>query len=89
MRKFEISDKLKKDLVKISKKDPNKYHFFMKKLKEIISTKNINHYKNLRKPLSHLKRVHINNSFVLTFEYKEQEDLVRFIEIDHHDNIYK
>ena len=65
MRKFEISDKLKKDLSKLSKKDKTRYNSTIKKIKEIIACKDINHYKNLRKPLQHLKRVHIENSFVL------------------------
>lgn len=89
MRKFEVSDKLKKDLRKLSKKDKNRYSSTIKKIKEIIACKDVNHYKNLRKPLQHLKRVHIDNSFVLTFKFLESEDLVKFIELEHHDKIYK
>lgn len=89
MRKFEISDKLKKDLAKFSKKDKNRYDSTIKKIKEIISCEDVNHYKNLRKPLQHLKRVHINTSFVLTFEFIESEDVIKFVELEHHDKVYK
>jgi len=89
MRKFEISDPLKKELNKLSKKDKSKYQATLKKIKEIVNSEKVEHYKNLRKPLQHLKRVHIDNSFVLTFSYNKTEDTIRFVEFDHHDNIYK
>jgi YafQ family addiction module toxin component len=88
MRKFEVSNKLKKDLQKLSKKNKTRYESTIKKFKEIIACQNINHYKNLRKPLQHLKRVHIDNSFVLTFEFIKRENTIRFIELEHHDKIY-
>ena len=89
MREFEISEKLKKYLSKISKKDKVRYESAVKKIKEIINSKDVNHYKNLRKPLQHLKRVHIDSSFVLTFEFKEKENILKFIDLEHHDKIYK
>ena len=32
-----------------------------------LTLNNPQHYKNLRKPLQHLKRIHVDKSFVLTF----------------------
>lgn len=89
MRKFEVSDKLKKNLAKLSKKDKTRYKSIIKKIKEIIVCKDINHYKNLRKPLQQFKRVQIDKSFVLTFEFIKSEDSIKFIELEHHDKIYK
>lgn len=89
MRKFEISASLKKELNKLSKKDRSRYKAIIKKIKEIVSCPNVDHYKNLRRPLHHLKRVHVDTSFVLTFEFVRSEDLVRFIEVEHHDRIYR
>ncbi len=89
MREFEISNKLKKDFSKLSKKDKGRYQSTINKIKEIVTCQDISHYKNLRKPLQHLKRVHIDNSFVLTFEFIESNNKVKFIEFEHHDKIYK
>ena len=67
MRKFSVEEKLRKLMGKLSKKDPSMFDDLLEKIDEIITCKNINHYKNLRKPLQHLKRVHIKGSFILTF----------------------
>lgn len=45
-------------------------------------------YKNLRKPLQHLKRVHVG-SFVLTFSIDETKKMITIEDYDHHDNVYK
>lgn len=74
---------------KLSKKDPVVYNELIKKIDEIVNCDDINHYKNLKWPLQHFKRVHIKKSFVLTFKYIECEDKVLFYDFDHHDNIYK
>ena len=89
MRKFSIEERLKKILKKIYKKDKIIYNVIMDKMQEIMDSEDVNHYKNLRKPLQHLKRVHIKSSFVLTFRYIESEDKVVFYDLDHHDNIYR
>lgn len=73
---YEILPSLEKNLVKIKKKDVKAFNNIFKK---IIG---IEHYKNLKKPLQHLKRVHINSHFVLTFEVNKKNNLIRFIDID-------
>ena len=88
MREFSIEDNLKKKLSKLSKKDNVMYSSIMKKFEEILTRKDVNHYKNLRKPLQDFKRVHIKSSFVLIFKYIESDDKVVFFDLDHHDNIY-
>ena len=57
-----------------------------KKVEEIIQ--NPHHYKNLRAPLQHWKRVHIDRSFVLVFSVDETTKTIIFEDYDHHDNIY-
>ncbi len=89
MREFSVEDKLKRILEKLSKKEPSKYNAIMDKMQEILTCEDVNHYKNLRKPLQHLKRVHVDSSFVLTFRYIKSENKVVFYDFDHHDNIYK
>ncbi|MBS3097859.1 addiction module toxin RelE [Candidatus Woesearchaeota archaeon] len=89
MHKFSVEEKLRKIIGKLSKKDPSMFNDLLGKINEIINCENIDHYKNLRKPLQHLKRVHIKGPFILTFRYIESEDKVLFYDFDHHDRIYK
>ncbi|MBR9693448.1 addiction module toxin RelE [Candidatus Woesearchaeota archaeon] len=89
MRSYEFSDQLKKILAKLFKKDKKRYEILLKKVEEILVCEDIEHYKNLRKPLQHLKRVHIDTHFVLTFEYNKVDDSITFYDFDHHDVIYK
>ena len=67
MRNFYFEEKLRKKLSIVFKKDLRRYKILMKKIEEIIATDNIDHYKNLRKPLQDFKRVHIDAHFVLVF----------------------
>ena len=89
MRDFSIEEDLDKTLGNLFKKDRETYKAVMSKIDEILKSEDVNHYKNLRSPLQHLKRVRIRSSFVLTFRYIEAEDKVVFYDFDHHDNIYK
>jgi len=36
-----------------------------------------------------LRRVHLEKSFVSVFEIDEEEKMVRFLDLDHHDEIYR
>ena len=88
MRKFEIKPELEKKLVKIFKKDKSTYEKVMKKIEEVISSDDIEHYKNLRHDMKDSKRVRIGH-FVLVFSYDKSSDFVSFEDFDHHDNIYQ
>jgi YafQ family addiction module toxin component len=88
MRKFSIEIKLKKNLTKLNKRDKATYEAIIKKMDEILSCEDINHYKNLRAPLQEFKRVHVKGSFVLTFKYLISEDIIVFYDFNHHDRIY-
>jgi YafQ family addiction module toxin component len=85
--KFEIKPKLEKKLKKIEKKDPVMFKAARDKIEEII--KNPRHYKPLRYDMKGLRRVHLEKSFVLMFEIDEEEKMVRFLDLDHHDEIYR
>ena len=88
MREFSIEVSLNKNLSKIFKKDRSMYDTIMKKIEKILTCDDINHYKNLKKPLQDFKRVHIKSSFVLTFKHIESGDKVVFYNFGHHDDIY-
>jgi YafQ family addiction module toxin component len=81
-----IKPKLDKIFLKLSRKSPKTLKIIHNKIQEVIQ--NPMHYKNLRKPIHQLKRVHMRKSFVLTFSVNEETKTVTFEDYDHHDNIY-
>ena len=85
---FEISDSLQHVLDKLTKRDHALAISVRKKIDQIIECDlvSIQHFKNLKHDLSHLKRVQIG-SFVLVFQVKA--GTVIFEDFDHHDRIYK
>ncbi|MDP6294322.1 MAG: addiction module toxin RelE [Candidatus Woesearchaeota archaeon] len=82
---YEIHPDLDKTLAKLSKKDPKQFEILLKKIEEVIKS-DPSHYKNLKRPLQHYKRVHVKSSFVLLFRHEESKIIFRYY--DHHDNIY-
>jgi mRNA-degrading endonuclease RelE of RelBE toxin-antitoxin system len=84
---FVIKPELEKKLVKLLKKDKPTYEKIMKKIDEIINSKDAEHYENLRYDMKGSKRVHIGQ-FVLVFSFNKSKNLVSFEDYDHHDNIY-
>jgi len=87
MYSFDIKDSLDKKFSKLSRKNPKQLEIIYKKIEEVVQ--NPSHYKNLRVPLQHLRRVHIDKSFVLVFSVDEKNKSVLFEDMDHHDGIYK
>ena len=85
---FDVSENLEDILNWLSKKDKNLYNQILKKIDEVVHSKNIEHYKNLRYNMKDSKRVHIG-PFVLIFQYKKDEGVILFDDLGHHDNIYK
>ena len=74
-------------LEKAYKRDRKLYEATIKKIEDIV--KNPHHYKPLRYDLKGRRRVHIEKSFVLTFRIDEAEQKVTFIDLSHHDKVYK
>ncbi len=87
MYSIDIRPSLKKKLVKLAIKYPKQAEIIAKKSEEIVIDPH--RYKNLRSPLNHWKRVHIDKHFVLTFSIDEKTKTVILEDFDHHDNIYK
>ena len=86
MYSLSIKPELDKKLEKLHKKNKKQYEIIMKKAEEIVQ--NPQHYKNLRAPLQHLKEVHIDKHFVLTFSVDENTKVVTLEDYDHHDKIF-
>ena len=89
MREFELSLKLKRILKKLVKKDRLKYEAALKKIDEICSSQDIEHYKNLSFDLKEFKRAHILLHFVLIFRFDRETNRILFEDLQHHDDIYK
>ena len=89
MREFEISSKLRKILEKLAAKDKLRYEATLKKIDEISSSQDIEHYKNLSYDMKEFKRVHILSHFVLIFKFDKATGKINFEDLQHHDDIYR
>ncbi len=88
MYSYEIKPSLQKILKKLSKKNNQLYEQVLKKIQEILTCENVEHYKNLRHDMKDSKRVHVGH-FVLIFNYEKNSGLISFEDLGHHDDIYK
>ncbi len=84
---LDIRPSLKKKLNKLGLNAPKQAETIAKKCEEIVIDPH--RYKNLKAPLNHWKRIHIDRHFVLTFSIDEDTKTVILEDYDHHDNIYK
>ena len=87
MYQYKIQPSLQKIMLKLFKKDKQAYERIIKKINEIINSEDIGHYKNLKYPLQHLKRVQIGEK-VLVFKFEKNKNLISFENFKHHDKIY-
>ena len=86
MYSYGLRKSVEKIFFKLAKKNPQQLLIIERKIEEI--RQNPQHYKNLRKPLQHLKRVHIDGSFVLVFSVDEIKKHIIIEDYEHHDKIY-
>jgi len=87
MYSYELRKSVEKVFFKLAKRNPKQMLIIEDRISKI--RQNPQHYKNLRHPLHHLKRVHIDKSFVLVFSVDEGKKHIIIEDYDHHDNIYK
>lgn len=86
MYKILVRPELDKKLNKLSKKNPKHFRIITKKSEEISMDPHC--YKNLRAPLNHWKRVHIDRHFVLIFSIDEENNAIILERYEHHDKVY-
>ncbi len=86
MYSYELRKSVEKDFFKLAKKNPTQLKIIYKKIQEIVQ--NPQHYKNLKKPLENIRRVHIDKSFVLLFSVDELNNKIIIEEFSHHDEAY-
>ena len=83
---LDISDELDKIFNKLAKKNKKQLEIINKKIEQI--QENPHHFKPLKGDMKGSKRVHIDKSFVLTYEIDEENKVIKLLDYDHHDNIY-
>jgi YafQ family addiction module toxin component len=88
VRNFLVEERLERTLKKVHKKDRVLYESALRKMQEIVTCDNVDHYKNLRSPLQDFKRVHVKGCFVLLFKFRQSDDTVVFYDLAHHDEAY-
>ncbi len=88
MYRYKIKPRLKRILKKLFKKDREAYERVMDKIEEVITSSDVEHYKNLRYNLKEFKRVQIW-SFVLIFRFDKSNKIIDFENYDHYDKIYR
>ena len=86
MYSLEVRESVDRIFFKLAKKNPKQMRIIDKKIKQILE--NPHHFKPMRAPMQHLRRVHIDKSFVLTYSVDEQNEIVVIEDYDHHDNVY-
>ena len=83
---LEISQKLQRVFDKIKKKDKLQAEILKKKINEVLENPRIG--KPLTANMIGIRRVHVRH-FVLTYEVLEKENIIRLLDYEHHDNIYR
>lgn len=78
--------RLDKIFEKLEKKNRKQLEIIEKKINEVVL--NPHHYKHLKAPMQHLKRIHIDDHFVLTFSVDEDKKEIILKDYAHHDEIY-
>jgi YafQ family addiction module toxin component len=80
------TEAFKRKMRKLRKKDRLRFDRVAKKIEEIMENPHV--YKPLGNELAGRRRVHFD-PFVLVFRIDEENKMVRFLDYDHHDKIYK
>ena len=74
MYTLEVRESVDRIFSKLAKKNPKQMRIIYKKINQVLE--NPLHFKPLRAPMQHLRRVHIDKSFVLTYSVDEQNEIV-------------
>ena len=86
MYTLELSEEVEKKFDKLAKRQKDTLRIIHKKIEQILD--NPTHFKPLRGDMYGARRVHIDSSFVLTYEILEEGKIVRILDFAHHDEIY-
>lgn len=87
MYELALRRSVEKIFAKLAQKDSARLRLVITKIEEIRADPH--RFKNLRRPLQHLKRVHVGKSHVLVFSVNDRSKVVIIEDYDHHDRIYQ
>ncbi|MBA2851558.1 addiction module RelE/StbE family toxin [Methanococcus maripaludis] len=87
MVKIKYTDTVCKILLKIRKKDKKHYEMVKKQIAKIKA--NPEGFKPLKNVLKGVRRLHVNDSFVIEYKYDKKTDSVTITAYKHHDKAYK
>lgn len=87
MYNLEARPHVEREFEKIKKKDKRRLDIISRKVDKILG--NPYQFKPLKAPMQHLRRVHVDKSFVIIYTIEEPRKTVIIEDYDHHDNIYK
>ncbi len=86
MYSLEVRESVDRIFSKLAKKNPKQMRLIEKKIRQICEKPS--HFKPLRAPMQHLRRVHVDKSFVLIYSVNEENKIVIIEDYDHHDKVY-
>ena len=91
MFSFDITDRLKKKLAKLVKKDKVLAETFRKKANEVIQRDehSIQAYKNLKSPLHEFNRIHLTDNYILLSHLDVEHQHIVFVDLVHWDVAYR
>jgi len=84
---LEIPDHLEDIFNKLLLKDKHQLEIINKKIIQILLNPYL--FKPLRGEMKGTRRVHVAKSFVLVYEIDENNKIIRLLDYDHHDKIYR
>ena len=87
MYNLEVRNSVEEIFSKLVRKNPKQLEIINKKISQI--RENPHRFKPLHFPLAGMRRVHIDKSFVLTYQIDEKTKTVIVEDYDHHDKIYR
>ena len=85
--KLAVSAEVDKKFKKLRKKSKKRLQIINKKVQQILQ--NPHRFKPLKGDMKGARRVHIDKSFVLIYDIDEKKKLVKILDYNHHDKIYK
>ncbi|MBI2084600.1 MAG: type II toxin-antitoxin system mRNA interferase toxin, RelE/StbE family [Candidatus Aenigmarchaeota archaeon] len=86
MYSLEVRKSVEEVFSKLAKRSPKQLEIINKKIQQI--RQNPHRFKLLHSPLTGMRRVHIDKSFVLVYSIDENRKIVVVEEYDHHDRVY-
>jgi YafQ family addiction module toxin component len=84
---LEIPDHLEDIFNKLLLKDKHQLEIINKKIIQILLNPYL--FKPLRGEMKGTRRVHVAKSFVLVYEIDENNKIIRLLDYNHHDKIYR